>query len=358
MPSSQRGPGSGTPVAFRIGAVSRELTRAAVAAVQAPSVLNTQPWHWRIAGDAALLYADRRRRLAALDPSGRMLVVSCGAALHHACVTLAAEGAGFTVEPFPEGEGDLLAVIRYRGPAAPSVRAQRLHSAIPVRSSDRRPFAARPVPEPALERMRRAAQRVGAHLQLTWSRDLTDIATAAGQATAAMLSDPACRSELAAWVRRPGEGDDGVPLDTVAPPGARPVPLRDFTGTGGGPSITSEVDVGDREARYGVVVTDGDGPNDWLTAGVALSAVMLTATAEHLATSAMSDLVEREVSRRTLRHMLGGVGYPAIGLRIGVPAAGPAPPRAPRRPAIEIVEVVADPVPADGSPSGGAAADA
>ncbi|WP_327000573.1 hypothetical protein OHA72_36325 [Dactylosporangium sp. NBC_01737] len=39
--------------------------------------------------------------------------------------------------------------------------------------------------------------------------------------------------------------------------------------------------------------------------------------------------------------MLGNVGYPAIGVRIGVPPTGPAPPKVPRRPAAEMIEVVA-----------------
>ncbi|MEV6931805.1 nitroreductase [Dactylosporangium sp. NPDC051485] len=333
----------GRTTTFHIGPASQELTRAALAAVQAPSILNTQPWRWRITHDAALLYADQRRRLPILDPTGRLLVLSCGTALHHACVTLAADGADFEVEPMPDdGDPDLLAVVRHRGVAEPSARAQRQRRAIRVRRSDRRPFATRPVPQESLDRLCRAAQRTDARLQMTWSRDLADLAVAAGQATDVLLGDPQYRAELAAWIRQPGEGHDGVPVDTLAPLGARPVPIRDFTAVGVGANVVSRVDICDPEARYGIVVTDGDGPHDWLTAGVALSAVLLTATAEHLATSPMSDLVENEVARRTLRRMLGGVGYPAIGVRIGVPATSTPPPRAPRRPAAEVIEVVAD----------------
>lgn len=117
-----------------------------------------------------------------------------------------------------------------------------------------------------------------------------------------------------------------------------------------GASITSRVDVNDRYARYGVVVTDGDDRHDWPAGGVTLSAVLLTATAERLATSAMSDLVENEVARRTLRRMLGGVGCPAIGIRIGVPTPGAPPPRAPRRPPADVIEVVADEIDDPGEP--------
>ncbi|WP_432839569.1 Acg family FMN-binding oxidoreductase [Dactylosporangium sp. CA-092794] len=333
------------PTRYQIAPACGDLTRAALAALQAPSFLNTQPWRWRLTHDSALLSADPRRRLAAMDPSGRLQVLSCGAALHHACVALAAAGVDFEVEPMAgDGGTDLLAVVRHRGRARPSAAAQRLRRAIPVRRSDRRPFAGTPVPDEAIERLRAAAERPGAHLHVAWSRELTEIAVAAGQAADALLADPGYRAELAEWVRPPGEGHDGLPIDTLAPVGARTVPVRDFTAVAGAPGIFSRVDVADREARYGIIVTDGDGPGDWLLAGVALSAVLLTATADRLATSTMSDLVEHEVPRRTLRRMLGGVGYPAIGVRIGVPAPGPPPPKAPRRRAAEMIEVVADPV--------------
>ncbi|GAB3829083.1 Acg family FMN-binding oxidoreductase [Dactylosporangium cerinum] len=330
---------------YTVAAVCRLLARAAVAAVHAPSVLNTQPWRWRIEHDTALLFADRDRALPTIDPDGRLLTLSCGAALHHACVALAAEGADFTVESLPSGHGpDVMAVVHYDGPAPPSPVAVPLADAIMKRRSDRRSFADRPVPDELLDPLRSAAERCGAHLQVTWSRDLADIAAATAQAADAEFTDPAYRAELAAWIRRPGEARDGVPTDTLSDAGPRKIPLRDFRAIGYPSGLHSTADLEDQHARYGIVVTDGDGPRDWLTGGVALSAVLLTATVEHLATSTMSDLVEHETARRTVHRMLGGVGYPAIGVRIGIPADSTEPAEAPRRPARDIVEVLADPL--------------
>ena len=50
-------------------------------ACRAPSVHNSQPWHWRVVDDATIeLYADRRRQLQVSDPIGRNLALSCGVA--------------------------------------------------------------------------------------------------------------------------------------------------------------------------------------------------------------------------------------------------------------------------------------
>jgi hypothetical protein len=60
------------------------LETAARDAMRAPSVFNTQPWAWRIDGTALELRADWSRQLNRVDPDGHFLLLSCGAALHHA----------------------------------------------------------------------------------------------------------------------------------------------------------------------------------------------------------------------------------------------------------------------------------
>jgi prepilin-type processing-associated H-X9-DG protein len=59
-------------------------------ATQAPSMHNTQPWRWRVGPDSLSLFADPSRHLRHADPDGRGMLVSCGAALHHCTVALAA----------------------------------------------------------------------------------------------------------------------------------------------------------------------------------------------------------------------------------------------------------------------------
>ena len=54
------------------------LRRAVASAVRAPSVYNSQPWRWRVAGSAGVdLYADQDRHLITIDSNGRDLLLSC-----------------------------------------------------------------------------------------------------------------------------------------------------------------------------------------------------------------------------------------------------------------------------------------
>ena len=88
-------------------------------ATRAPSVHNTQPWRF-VAGRAELdLYADRTRQLMVLDPTGRQLTISCGAALGIAELAVCALGYSRSTDLLPNEDDDHLARLRI-GPRAPA----------------------------------------------------------------------------------------------------------------------------------------------------------------------------------------------------------------------------------------------
>src|SRR5215470_2671113 len=91
--------------------ISYEALRAAVDdARRAPSIFNTQPWWWRIDGTVLELHADETRRLEVVDPAGTELLLSCGAAAHHARVSLAADGWGVDVQRPGGDDGPLMRI--------------------------------------------------------------------------------------------------------------------------------------------------------------------------------------------------------------------------------------------------------
>ena len=71
---------------------TKALFRKAVArASRAPSIHNTQPWHFVVRPDVLELRGESDRQLRALDPTGRQMVISCGCALFNARVGLVAD---------------------------------------------------------------------------------------------------------------------------------------------------------------------------------------------------------------------------------------------------------------------------
>jgi len=323
-----------------IGPVAgRPLRVAAQVALGAPSIFNTQPWRWVVTDDAMQLQADRSRQLLVADPDGRLLTISCGAALHHARVALAVIGYGADVQLFPDAaDPDLLAEVRLGSPHEPTLEERTVYAAVSQRRTDRRAFTGEVVPADVIRRLIIVAEREGAHLAVLRGGEVEDLAVLAARAAELQLADPAYRHELAAWVgARPAPvNGSGVPPETAVSPSPRRVPVREFAPLSGQTLDPGELT--DAGATYAVLFTDEDTPTSWLRAGQALSAILLTATAAGLSSSPISDVTEHALTRERLRHLLAGIGAPQLAVRVGYSPDG-APPASPRRSLGEVVNL-------------------
>lgn len=354
VPSPASRPGAdpaGSPTDRPPTTAAAVLAEAARQALRAPSVLNTQPWRWRVGTEELELHADRERQLRTVDPAGRLLMLSCGAALHHVRCAIAAAGYGAWVRRLPDpGRPDLLARVRLTGPHPPSTDALMLGAAITTRHTDRRAYADYPVPAPLLALLGAAAEAEGVHLHLVGPEHLRLLAIAAAKAGATQFADPEYRGVLAEWTNRPQWSGDGVPAEAVVRPTLRRVPVRRLALD---PRAGADSGAGhDRGATYAILFGATDGPADWLRAGEALSAVLLTAAGHGLAGTPMTDVVEVPAARRLLRPLLAGRGQPYLALRLGVAVPTPSgPPVTPRRPAQDAIEY---PEPAYPEPAGAA----
>jgi nitroreductase len=315
------------------------LKSAALASLRAPSVFNTQPWRWRICGDAMELWADPVRKLEATDPDGYLLTISCGALLHHARVSLAADGWTAAVKRLPDPERpDLLAVVSLTGRGPVDPEAQAMAAAIEHRRTDRRAFGAREVPAATLAELGRLVEREGAGLHVVREDQSALLAISTDLAATTELDDPDYRSELHDWTNRPMDSGDGVPPSTAVRPGLRRVPVRDFDPDGEGGLVAGAGR--DQGAAYVIVFGVGYRPVDLLLGGEALSALLLKATAEGLATAPLSDAVEVTWPRHLLRYLLSGQGEPYVVVRLGFADDTEPLPPVPRRNAAEVIDVV------------------
>jgi nitroreductase len=304
-------------------------------AAQAPSVHNSQPWRFRLAGRRVDLYADRSRWLPTTDADGRDLLLSCGAALHHFRLALAAAGVLATVHRLPSAEEpDHLATVELDGDGAQDASGAELLSAVHNRHTDRRPFTHWPVPEAFVRQLSERASEQGGVLRVVSDPGTIDVLLKAIQAAASAQEDlPGYQDELAKWSGR--EGDDGIPASNLLRTGAGVAAARQFSE---GDIETTEGDQPESSVLM-VLGTASDDRLSQLRAGEALSAVLLHATHLGLATCPLSQPLEIGATREVLQdNVLGGTLSPQIVLRLGWAPADSGVPSTPRRPVDEIID--------------------
>lgn len=313
-----------------------ETLRAALAlAVRAPSIHNSQPWLWRIGERTVHLYADAGRQLSHADPSRRELILSCGVALQHFAAALAALGWQAHVHRLPNGrDPDHLASIELiRSEATEQDVA--LAAAIPRRRTDRRWFSSWPVPGGDIALMAARAARSGVLLRRVAStHELSAVLAAAAHEHA---GDVGYLAELSRWSGR-FDSVAGVPARNTPAPTHGDFPARVFAA----PALPQPTGAESRDDA-GVVLVLGTPTDDSLAllrAGEATGVVLLTATALGLSSCPLTEPLEIEDTRRTVRALaLDGNGYPQMLLRIGwAPLNADPLPATPRRPLADMVQ--------------------
>ena len=298
-----------------------DLRIAAAAAIRAPSLLNSQPWRFRLREGAIDVLADPRRQLAVADSTGWAVRIACGAAVFNARLALAASGTPAVVVLRPDhAEPDLVARLR-PGPRRPATYTETdLFAAIPRRHSNRRPFWPDPVAPEIRVRLIEAARAESAWLDLLIGMTaLSGFAEIAQSADRVLRRDVSYQAEMSTWTHADAAAD-GIPV-TAGAPAAEPqdlLPQRALSERRRAPGRDFEP-----EPLVAILGTAGDLPQDQLIAGQALQRVLLTLTDAGLACSMISQPIEVPAARDQLRRSLSRSGMPQMALRIGYGHPGP-----------------------------------
>ncbi|MCK0089510.1 hypothetical protein HCA61_09770 [Rhodococcus sp. HNM0563] len=306
-------------------------------ACRAPSVHNSQPWRWRYETGALDLHGDPSRMLGAVDPSGRQLVLSCGAALHHLQVAFTALKWSTEVRRLPDGaHSDHLATVRFGHGARPASHDFDLVAAIRRRYSDRRPLAA---PDAAATRsIVSCVDPSDAQVTVLSPVAREILADATARSAALRRYDTAYQEELHWWAGHTTE-TTGIPPEALVtteqhrrvdvgrrfPAGSRTTP----------DSTATEIDA----STVLLVSTSSDERHAWLAAGRMLSELLLEATAHSLATCPLTHVTELPGSREIIAGLIPGGGCPQALIRIGTAAPEGRPAPTPRLPTESVLSV-------------------
>jgi hypothetical protein len=330
-------PSAALPIAYR-------MQFALHAAVAAPSVHNTQPWRFRLAGGPdpyVDLLLDPTRELPALDPAHRQLVISCGAALAGYELGLRSFGLEPHVELLPAGGGDsCLARVRVTDQHHPDARSAHLLPALRHRRSYRAAMTSERVPPTLCDELMDSVEDE-CRLQLVTDDRWRAVEHLVVQAAIELSDTTDVDRETRDWTRLSERASDGVPAAnwqrTSEQTAGAPLVQRDFAqgrALPEHPQLHGPMGL-EGDPLIAVLLSRADTSRDWLETGRGLLHLSLAAEEAGLALGYVNQPTEVPGLRAELALLLApmpkGFTVPQLVLRLGY-AAQPMPPVTPRRP--------------------------
>jgi len=304
-------------------------------ACRAPSYFNAQPWCWIVEGGELHLFVDADR-VVATDYGSRQALISCGAALDHLRVAMAAAGYEAHVDYYPNPSNHKhVASISFSPMSFVTEGHRRRADAIMSRRTDRLPFAPAADWDEFELMMRKAIYADVSAVDVISDQDRSELAETSALTDALRLYDSAYHAEMQRWTA-PYEVSDGIPQSALvsAAESDRVDVGRSFPVTN---NEERRVQLGDDRSTILVVSALDDVRRDVLGCGETLSAVLLEATVAGLATCTLTHMTEFAATRDIVAAITGRP-LPQVLVRVGMaPALDEVPPSTPRRPVSEVL---------------------
>ena len=320
--------------------VNTEVIKNAVQlACRAPSLHNSQPWHWVAEDGTVQLYLAKDRVLYSTDHSGREALISCGVALDHFRAAMAAAGFTANVDRFPNPNNPLhLASIDFSPMEFVTEGHRRRADAVLLRRTDRLPFAEPPDWDSVESQLRSAVTSDAVRLDIIADELRPELAEASQLTESLRLYDSSYHAELSWWTG-PFETREGIPQSSLVS-----APESDRVDIGRNFPVTRNADrrlgFGHDHSKILVLSTYDNERDSVLQCGETLSAVLLDAAMAGLATCTLTHITELPASRNIVASLIGQTTTPQVLIRVGqIPQIEDVPPATPRRPVDEVFEV-------------------
>lgn len=306
-------------------------------ATLAASSHNSQPWRFRIDGEAIRIVPDLTRRLPIVDPDEAHLLRSLGCAAENLVHAAAAQGFASCIVPAADCRSLQVELIRDKG-----LTAGPYYRALLTRQCNRQHYSGEPLPTAVLDRIQAAGTGPGIATRLYVGKRaqsaFIDYLRAGNQF---QLGHPAFISELIQWMRF-NSADALTNLDGLASATFGKPALPRWLGRRLLPLLLSPVRQTQQDARalrsasgIAVIVAAGNTRLDWIRSGMAAQRLLLEAEFHDVRTAFVNQAIEAPGVSDSFRSWLGVEGWPMLMIRLG---PGPRAPYSLRRPVADVID--------------------
>ncbi len=301
-------------------------------AVLAPSTRNTQPWEFRLNEHMLELYADRSREATSIDPRGRELVMSCGAALFNLRVALEHFDCAAKISYFPRfDDTDCLARLEMTASKAITRDLGDLFLSIQSRHTQRMPFDGRKPPDKLLQQLEQDAKAEQISVYFVHEEaQRREVGKLVAEGDRQQASSPTFRMQLAGLFRSNlSLRKDGMPGYSHGMGWLRSMLMPSLIDKGGwGDDVAADDFMSVMHAPcLAILSTEEDTMRAWLATGQALSRILLRACGAGVSASYLGQAIELPSLRKQLQKTAGDLGYPQLMLRMGYGEEARATPR-------------------------------
>jgi hypothetical protein len=286
---------------------SNPLERLVRAAVLAASPHNTQPWKFHLLPQAVDVYADTSRRLGAMDPLLREMLIGIGCALENLLLSAEADGYGWRLDqPVPARDPALQPVVRVLLQKDNAKYPSELYQAIPKRHTNRAAYIQGKAVDGAVFAALNNLNNSDVDLRVFWfraPREMQAFGELVTHATEAIISDQEQSSSSARWIRSEWSDierlRDGLTKDAQGmSAGMRalakflpPLPVKQMDRYW--LTATRTTQVATASAFGWIAVRDAQNTTAWVEAGRLWQRMHLLATLRRIAMQPLNQPVER-----------------------------------------------------------------
>jgi hypothetical protein len=289
-----------------------------------PSRNNTRPWKIEVRGREIHVYADMSKRLDAVDPYNREMFISLGCVLANIEITAEYYDLSYSTYIFSgKITNNLVAIINFPSNKLPKTQYPvSLFHTIPIRYVNRSNYARLYIKKKDLDYIENSVNWIeGISVYISNNQSTKNyLAELTFQAEQEQFDNTLFRQEMLHWIKTNNKRE-GLPLNAFHFSPVNNIVFSMYKNYNFGIDKEEfDKELIENSPYIGILMSESDSMEDWVSTGVAFQVLALCATSLGLAYHPMTSILELPYYRNKVRDLIESTKVPQMFFRLGYPS--------------------------------------